>query len=461
MNNYGLTPFQREQALNKLHKNIEFMHTNGIQLDDKIVTYADFVQNSYMNSNRYIAEIQHRAWNMYAYARERNLANLMLTLTLPSRWHSHKTNKKGKLVPNPKYAGRPVITKIGQYNIINAHVIVKPPLIEPYLDFSKTIDYYTPRNASKELSRLFKKLFDDRSYKDIDKDDRCYFRVTEPHKDGTPHIHMSLFVPFDRVERIEKAFKRKFPQPQGKIEKDIRKPVNYLMKYVLKTFDDLRKEQNISNLTLWYLHHGISRFYTSKTFINLEVYRKLKGEYNLCELTDAYREGRINVYYYKGTDKLALIENEYGTLYTPKPINYFEKHDTQTEVHYNSLFVQQPKISIDELKKSKSVLSITPADVFEHSPVDFQSRFESIYKRKPLDKPIEVYFDNEPYTYYKGRFTKVVKQPYQMSDFELYQYYQSIDIDTIDYKRFLNTRNECIKRKLIDGEIMPLDTRVA
>lgn len=437
------------------------MESNGIQLDEKIVTYADFVQNSYMNSDRYIAEIQHRAWNMFYYARQRNLVNIMLTLTLPSKWHSHKTSSKGKLIPNPKFAGRSIITKIDKYMIINAHVIQKPPLIEPQLDFSKTIDYYTPRNASKELSRLFKKLFDDRSYKDIPKEDRCYFRVTEPHKDGTPHIHMSLFVPADRVERIENAFKRKFPQPQGQVEKHIRKPVHYLMKYVLKTFDDLRNDHKISNLTLWYLHHGISRFYTSKTFINLEVYRKLKGEYNLADLTQAYRDERINVYYYKGTDKIALIENEFGTLYTSKPINYFEKNDTQTDVHYNSLFVQQPKVDIKELIKTKGVLNISPADVFENNPIDFQSRFESIYKQKPLDKPVSVYFDNEPYTYYKGRFTKVIKQPYQMSDLELFQYYKSIDIDTIDYKRFLNTRNECIKRKLIDGEIMPLNTKVA
>lgn len=33
-----------------------------------------------------------------------------------------------------------------------------------------------------------------RVLRNIDKEDKCYFRVYEPHKDGTPHLHFSLFV---------------------------------------------------------------------------------------------------------------------------------------------------------------------------------------------------------------------------------------------------------------------------
>jgi len=70
MENYGLTTYQRDKALKKLKNNIDFMHDNGIEMDNKIVPYASFVQNSYMNSDRYIAEIQHRAWNMFDYAHQ-------------------------------------------------------------------------------------------------------------------------------------------------------------------------------------------------------------------------------------------------------------------------------------------------------------------------------------------------------------------------------------------------------
>ena len=87
MQNYGLNTYQRDKALKKLRNNIDFMQDNGIEMDNKIVPYADFVQNSYMNTDRYIAEIQHRAWNMFDYARENDLVNIMFTLTLPTEWH--------------------------------------------------------------------------------------------------------------------------------------------------------------------------------------------------------------------------------------------------------------------------------------------------------------------------------------------------------------------------------------
>jgi len=412
MKNYGLTTYQRDAALAKLHKNIEYMNSNGITMDAKFVPYADFVQNSYNNADRYIAEIQHRAWNMFDYARENDLVNLMFTLTLPSKWHpmKRKSKKDETLIFNPKFGGRKYITKINGYKFMNCTVIQHIPFVEPILDFSP-MDRYTPRNASKELSKMLKKFFDDRAYKSIDKDLRCYFRVTEPHQDGTPHVHMSLFIPKDKKERIVKAFKRLYPEPMGKVETNIRKPVHYLMKYVLKTFDDLREDKNITNLTLWYLYHGISRFYTSRTFINLDIYRKLHGMYELKDLTEKYRKDEVQIYFYKDTNKICLIENEFGTLYTPKPINLEDKE----EITY------------------------------------YEGAFEPIYKeQKP--KIIDVEIDDEKYIYYNKEFRKITKKPYQMNLLELWEYFQNLDIETVDTRHYIYTRNLCIERGLIEGE---------
>jgi len=418
MENYGLNSFQRERALKKLRNNINFMHDNGIELDNKIVPYADFVQNSYMNTDRYIAEIQHRAWNMFDYARENDLKNIMFTLTLPTEWHSKKTFK-GKLINNPKFGGRKYITKINGYKFINCHVKQNIPFLEPILDFSQTIDKYVPRNASKKLSNMLKKFFKDRSYTSIDKSERCYFRVTEPHKDGTPHIHMSLFIPKDKQERVIKALNRLYSAPLGQVETDIRKPVHYLMKYVLKTFDDLRDDKNISNLTLWYLYHGISRFYTSRTFINLTVYRKLKGTYSLKDLSQAYRNEEINVYYYKDSDKIALIENEFGTLYTPKPVNWSSK-------------------------------------MIEQEFTYLEAEFEPVYHEKEKKK-VPVTIDGQLYSYYEGRYTKVTKKPHDMSYLELFQYFKGLDIDTVDLLHYMVVRNLLIDKKVLDDEKLPID----
>ncbi len=418
MTNYGLTKHQITQAHKKLKFNREFMEHNGIQLDNKFIPYADFVSNSYMNSDRYIAELQHRAWSVFDYAKEKGLKNIFITLTLPSHWHKMKTFKN-RLIKNKKFAGRTYICIINKIKFLNAKVIQNIPFLEPILDFKSTIDKYTPRNASKELSKMLKRLFDDRSYKNIPKDDRCYFRVTEPHKDGTPHLHISLFVPEQNVKSIVNAINRLFPAPASKVETEVNSPVSYLMKYVLKTLDDLRDEDSkITNLTLWYLYHGISRFYTSRTFISLEVYRKLNGMYNLIDLTKNYLSGDVSVYTYTDTKKIALIENEYGTIYTPKPVNWYEK-----------------LIDVDHTY--------------------LEAEFDSIYKDKePTYIPCEI--DGESFVYYNGTLKQPKKKPYQMADYELYLYFENLDIETIDEKHYLYTRNLLIERGLIDGEWLKL-----
>jgi len=419
--NYGLTTFQRDYALKKLHKNIEYMNDNGITMDGRFVPYAEFVQNSYNNADRYIAEVQHRAWNMFYYARENDLVNLMFTLTLPTEWHPMKRkyphSKTDKtMIFNKKFGGRKYITKINGYKIMNCIVLQNIPFIDPILDFSP-IDKYSPRNASRMLSKMLKNgLFNSRAYRSISKDLRCYFRVTEPHKDGTPHIHMSLFIPEDKKDSIIKTLKRLYPAPLGEIETNIRKPVHYLMKYVLKTFDDLRDDKNISNLTLWYLYHGISRFYTSRTFVSLDIYRKLNGVYELKELSEKYLRGEVKVHLYPESNDIALIENEFGTLYTPKPINQHEKE--------------------------------------EHTYLE--AEFIPLSKPKQDYKPVPIDYDGESYYFAEGKINKLIKKPYQMGDMELYSYFQNIDIDMVDDKHYLYTRNLLIERGYDVGEWLKL-----
>ena len=68
------------------------------------------------------------------------------------------------------------------------------------------------------------------------------------------------------------------------------------MKYILKTLDDLRADnQKITDLTLWYILHGICRIYTSRTLISLDVYRVLGGRYSLNELSVMYKDKEISI----------------------------------------------------------------------------------------------------------------------------------------------------------------------
>jgi len=411
---YGMTNQMLEKAKYKIKANKAFMASHGIMIDDKLIPFKNFVANSYVNSDRYIAELQHRAWSVYEYAQSKNLSNLFLTLTLPSVWHPMKSFK-GKLIKNRKFGGRSVIT------------VCKHPLTGKKLRILNTdenIDKYSPRNASKELSKLLKKLFDDISYKKILKDERHYFRVTEPHKDGTPHLHISFFMPEDNIQFFVRAINRLFHAPQSKIELNVNNPVNYLMKYILKTLDDLREDSdNLTALSLWYVYHGISRFYTSRTFASLEVYRKLHGKYTLCNLTTAINEDRVQVWRDTTTNAIAHIENDFGSLYVPKPIlSRFADHKWRDDI-----------------------------DADEHSYFNYE--FEPIkFVEHKKDKFIDVVIDGEEFILINGSLIKPKKQPYQMSDFDLYQYFQNIDIEIVDINHYVHTHNLMIDRGLLIAE---------
>ena len=59
--------------------------------------------------------------------------------------------------------------------------------------------------------------------------------------------------------------------------------------------------------------------------MSLDVYRKLNGMYSLIDLTKEYLRNDVQIYLDTTTKKVVLIENEFGTLYTPKPFNWSDK----------------------------------------------------------------------------------------------------------------------------------------
>ncbi len=210
---------------------------------------------------------------------------------------------------------------------------------------------------------------------------------------------------------IVKAVNRIFPVPLSKVETDVKSPISYLMKYILKTLDDLREDsEKITNLTLWYLYHGICRFYTSRTFVALEVYRKLNGMYTLLDLTEAYNNEDVSVYIDSSTKQIRRIDNEHGTIYTRKPVNW---HDKLADYTY------------------------------------LEAEFEPLFREK-TQKPIDVVIDGESYIYFNKTCSKPAKMPYQMNGLELYNYFQELDVNTVDLMHYGNTKNLLIERGLLD-----------
>jgi len=549
---YGLTKKNRSEVLDKIEKQKDFLYSHYIELNGEKVQLASFFKNTFINADRYIAELQNRVWSLVHFANERNLVNVFITLTLPSEYHRKKTLRNGKLIRNPKFAHQDInvldiITKkrpdslyLHEFkvhksvclNYWNGKVITSCIVYRKFVkklggisnyddlvnqfstiegfpdDFEKlfrrdieiydietkkrTIFYqnlvfkqksigdvprwtgkiinvsldpldYMPSIASKKLTDMWTKIRDDRAWKDLDKDDRVYFRVTEPHKDGTPHLHISAWVPKYAVDRLVRAIHRLYPAPladistsyipygyelyekvykrdgrwqsaykpslesESYIKVHIEDTVSYLMKYIYKTLDDLRDGKGITEITMWYIYHGICRFYTSRTLISLNVYRPLNGRFGLLELTQHYQDDTITV---------------------------FLDPDTK-----------QPKI-------------IQYEDIIMWKKKEFELKQYDRDDRKPQDKPIklrtiDVEIDGEEFYMYRSGSKLYPKQFNQdeinqesyitpvtrMKMVQLWNYYHSLDPDdlTLNLKHYGLVQNTMIERGLIDGEVIPLD----
>lgn len=189
-------------------------------------------------------------------------------MTLPSEFHEMKQGKNGKLIANPKFNGT------------------------------------TPKEAVKILTKQWSKLRQDRSLKELSKHQRMYYRVNEPHKDGTPHTHILLFIPKDQIDRVEVAFKRLFIQVGNKFEKNIRSASSYIMKYINKTLP-MSKEQISTQdqyLNAWYVKHRVNRFYSSRSTAPLYLYRLLHKRFTLFGLTQVHKGNSLKF--------IVQIENE-------------------------------------------------------------------------------------------------------------------------------------------------------
>lgn len=146
---------------------------------------------------------------------------------------------------------------------------------------------------------MFARLRQDRSLKELSKDERIYFRVNEPHKDGTPHTHILLHIPKNRIEKVVKAFNRLFNPKTNKIETNINNSTAYIMKYINKILP-LSKQENLSQkdqyMNAWYSKNRIIRFNSSRTLAPLNIYRLLHNRYSLKTLTKSLRENELTVF---------------------------------------------------------------------------------------------------------------------------------------------------------------------
>ncbi len=282
---YGLSSADFEDVKNKLKCQKDFLQFSYLydRINQNSIPLGDLIISANHTPERYYAEIQNRVNTLTTIAKQKNLKPLFMTLTLPSEYHKHKILQRqgipDKLVPNPKYNG------------------------------------ISAKESVKVLTKMFAKLRHDRSLKELSKEQRIYFRVNEPHKDGTPHTHILMFIPQERIERVKKAFKRLFDDRANDIQDDIEDATAYVMKYINKTLP-LSKQQNLSEkeqyLNAWYSKHRIVRFNSSRTLAPLSIYRILHHKFSLYALTKLLDEDHFIIYLNVDTKQVMEILNEWG-----------------------------------------------------------------------------------------------------------------------------------------------------
>jgi len=292
---YGLTQKQLEVNENKLLLQRRFLNLSVLydKQTANMIPLHDLVISANHSPHRYHAEVQNRVNTLIGEAERKELVPLFMTITLPSEYHPFKLVNK-KLVENPKFDGTP------------------------------------PREAVKALTKQFARLRNDRALRDIEKENRIYYRVNEPHQSGTPHTHILYYVPKESVNRVISVFKRLYSDKGNDIKSDLRNAGAYVMKYINKTLPK-SKEGKLSKkdkyLNAWYSHHRITRFSSSRTLAPLYLYRLLHHRYSLRALTKLRKEGRIRVFApVDDLNKIAEIFEDEELIYVKNENYTLEKH---------------------------------------------------------------------------------------------------------------------------------------
>jgi hypothetical protein len=293
---YGLDDNDLEDVQLKLQYQRHFLEYSYISNDQTGQTFClkDCIVSSNHNPQRYYGEILNRINTLEREAINAGLTPVFLTMTLPSEFHEMKM-LHGELIPNLKY------------------------------------NDMTPKDAVKVLTKQFAKLRQDRSLKELTKAQRMYYRVNEPHKDGTPHTHILLFIPKEHIDRVEIAFKRLYNQVGNKFEKNIDSASSYIMKYINKTLPMSKEQISESDqyINAWYVKHRVNRFCSSRSTAPMYLYRLLSHRFSLYGLTQVRKGDSLKVLARLEDDKimeiwddeeLLFMRSENITLYTVQDI---------------------------------------------------------------------------------------------------------------------------------------------
>ena len=463
--NYGLTSDDLKSVRDKLARQRHFLESETFLTDSGQVKTLLDVSFAANHSERYYALILNKINTFVSFNVALDLTPVFLTVTLDgffrdflrgdfSRWPKYRESYKDHIPNNDRF---------GRYlDKIDASI----PLTSK--DLYKILSFQWHRFLrSYTLQKMKRQGFQ-----------YTFIRVTEPHKDGVPHFHVLFYLPERFMTPLYFHFRNFFPAPQNHkiisyarngrkaaylssdvyetqgFQWKINSVAGYILKYILKTFRNVKENKEIDYLQAWYVFNRVPRLVTSNTLVPQDVYTKSSvlddDWYYLTEIRkDAYYclnrdfdffvfddlQGRRILYdsgYYRLTHH-GYVVKEFGTksfFWYVSPPESYSPLLISSDYHLSRLHRK---------KKSKYVYHMGD-DVSNILRVIVDGRE---YWALPNDLRL--------------RHPDFLKPVARLSTLSLYEHWQNFDFDLYDPKRFGLIQNELIKRGVIDGELHSLD----
>lgn len=436
---YGLTPHDLKYCRDKIDSQRSYLSNNHFHTSTGQVKSLLDVSFSANISERYYSQLSNKINTMSDLAKSQNLKPVFLTITLDGFF-------RGLLTANYSKWDRQTDAKKKEYLRHIPNNDVHGFLRDKISSRSK----FTVKDCYNVLAFQWYHYSAGYAFKKIKKDGKqfIYLKAAEPHKDGVPHFHVLLWIPENYFEQFKKDFERYFPAPQNHkpiqdgnegdtkgFQTAIHNPVGYIMKYATKSFMDLKTGEDLNYLQSWYIKHKIRRITTSHSTVPQWIYQKCYAiEKDWFHLTDVLKREPMLCEWNREEDYFILIEDSGRSLEYDRGVLTLRYLGSNTVIKQFGEFKDTPKAQPRKLEPVPSTWM------------------------KPLEKKyIDCFIEHDHYLYRDGEIFKRTLQPIKMSDFELYEYFHSLDLETVNPHHYAHTHNEMISRELLVGKIVSLN----
>jgi len=458
---YGLTPADRDQVQDRIDRQKKYLEDSTFATaSGQVKTLLD-VSYSANHSERYYAQLVNKINTMTDYAGFIGYVPHFLTMTLDGFWRDllHRNDSTRFMELYREYTDlrdrRRIPEERERYCYLK-NTIRKIPDNDVY-GYVLTKIFNGEQLSVKDLYNVLnfqmKNFLSSASFKQMREHGvkPIYVRTVEPHKDGIPHFHAMFYFPDAHRDAVMKDFQNAFPAPRnssplidngqecpdgqmhGFVWK-IDKPAAYVLKYVTKSFMDVKNQKEIDYIQAWYIKHRIIRSVTSHSVLPQWAYQKLYPlEKDWYYLTDIIKRGAAE--WSREDDYIRIIDTE-----TSRMITYERGEYT---LSYGDRVVKTFGERKEEQIKPKVFDDIPTC--WTNAKADLHTvEVNGIRKRYRLVKPgVLVWLDEHI-------------PAGSMKDFELLDYFGSLDIDTVNLDHFAYVKNQLIDRGMLRDERLPI-----